>query len=96
LWNKSGKNLNKLAPESEIRALIEGQIIARRVHAEDMGFVIGIRIVSIFQTFLNNCFKNLDKDTKILASGGASQNKSLLQVISDIFQSPVYTQVYKI
>lgn len=31
--------------------------------------------------------------TKILATGGASVNKSILQVIADVFNAPVYTQV---
>ncbi|XP_077296795.1 xylulose kinase-like isoform X2 [Arctopsyche grandis] len=73
LWNRSGVLVNKLAPENEIRALLEGQFIARRVHAEDMGFVI-------------------DENTKILATGGASANKSILQVMSDVFNAPVYVQ----
>lgn len=33
------------------------------------------------------------KGTKILATGGASQNKAVLQVLSDVFNSPVYVQV---
>jgi len=35
----------------------------------------------------------LDSDTRILVTGGASSNKSILQVISDIFNAPVYTLV---
>lgn len=31
--------------------------------------------------------------TKILATGGASKNKAILQVLSDVFNSPVYIQV---
>ncbi|XP_044761174.1 xylulose kinase-like isoform X2 [Coccinella septempunctata] len=34
----------------------------------------------------------IGEGTKILATGGASSNKSLLQVLSDTFGSPVYTQ----
>lgn len=33
------------------------------------------------------------EDTRILATGGASANKSILQVLSDVFNAPVYTQV---
>lgn len=33
------------------------------------------------------------KDTKIIATGGASVNKSILQVIADVFNAPVYIQV---
>lgn len=32
------------------------------------------------------------EDTRILATGGASANKSILQVLSDVFNAPVYTQ----
>lgn len=33
------------------------------------------------------------EETKIIATGGASVNKSILQVISDVFNAPVYIQV---
>ncbi|XP_014219872.1 xylulose kinase-like isoform X2 [Copidosoma floridanum] len=57
--------------EVEVRALIEGQLVARRAHAEDFGFVIG-------------------PSTRIIATGGASVNKLILQVMADVFNSPVY------
>ncbi|XP_039290746.1 xylulose kinase isoform X2 [Nilaparvata lugens] len=60
------------SPEQEIRALIEGQFIAKRAHAEDSGFVVG-------------------PETRIIATGGASSNKAVLQVLADCFNSPVYT-----
>ena len=34
-----------------------------------------------------------DTKTRILVTGGGSQNEAILQVISDIFNAPVYTQV---
>ncbi|XP_056641413.1 xylulose kinase-like [Diorhabda sublineata] len=34
----------------------------------------------------------IDKNTKILATGGASKNKAILQVLSDVFNAPVYVQ----
>lgn len=33
------------SPETEIRALVEGQLIAKRAHAEDLGFKIGTYVV---------------------------------------------------
>uniref|UniRef100_A0A8C7E3V8 Xylulose kinase n=1 Tax=Naja naja TaxID=35670 RepID=A0A8C7E3V8_NAJNA len=54
--------------EVEIRALIEGQFMAKRIHAE-----------------------KLVPTTKILATGGASHNKAILQILSDVFSVPVYT-----
>lgn len=38
-------------------------------------------------------FLYIDENTKILATGGASANKPILQVIADVFSSPVYVQV---
>lgn len=34
----------------------------------------------------------IDKNTKILATGGGSKNKAILQVLSDVFNAPVYVQ----
>ncbi|CAG9818027.1 unnamed protein product [Phaedon cochleariae] len=34
----------------------------------------------------------IDKNTKILATGGASKNKAILQVLADVFNAPVYVQ----
>ncbi|XP_055850170.1 xylulose kinase [Episyrphus balteatus] len=61
------------SPQTEIRALIEGQMLHRKAIATDMGFHFG-------------------ENTKIIATGGASVNKSILQVISDVFNAPVYIQ----
>lgn len=73
-FNKSDKKVAKFSSlEIEVRALVEGQFIAKKAYAEDIGF-------------------NLDKDTKILATGGASINKAILQVLSDVFNAPVYVQ----
>ncbi|GJQ81579.1 hypothetical protein Trydic_g9954 [Trypoxylus dichotomus] len=33
---------------------------------------------------------DLREDTKILATGGGSNNKPILQVLSDVFNAPVY------
>lgn len=32
------------------------------------------------------------EDTRILATGGASANKAILQVVADVFNAPVYIQ----
>lgn len=57
----------------EIRALIEGQMLNRKIYAEEIGFKFGSK-------------------SKILATGGTSSNHSILQVMSDVFNSPVYIQ----
>ncbi|XP_061704377.1 xylulose kinase [Cydia pomonella] len=61
------------APQFEARALLEGQALARRAHAEDMGF-------------------HLDANSRLIATGGASVNKELLQIFADVFNTPVYVQ----
>ena len=37
----NGKTVERVAPQFEARALLEGQAVARRAHAEDMGFKLG-------------------------------------------------------
>nr|XP_018668028.1 xylulose kinase-like [Ciona intestinalis] len=59
-------------PAQEVRSLIEGQFLAKRYHAEKLGYQLG-------------------PHTRVLATGGASRNQEILQVLSDVFQSPVYT-----
>ncbi len=46
---------------TEVRALIEGQFMAKRVHAENLGYTMGPK-------------------SRVLATGGASSNKVILQV----------------
>ncbi|KOC59536.1 Xylulose kinase, partial [Habropoda laboriosa] len=71
-FNKANDEISRYSSkEVEVRALIEGQFVAKRAHAEDFGFVIG-------------------QNTRIIATGGASTNKAILQVLSDVFNSPVY------
>ena len=41
-FNKAGERVTRFASkEAEVRALIEGQFMAKRVHAEQMGFRVG-------------------------------------------------------
>jgi len=43
-FNKSGERVSRFASkEAEVRALVEGQFMAKRIHAEKMGFKIGMR-----------------------------------------------------
>ncbi|XP_069674965.1 xylulose kinase [Periplaneta americana] len=72
-FNKANVQISKFnGKEIEVRAVIEGQFIGKRAHAEDLGF-------------------SSNKDTRILATGGASNNPAILQVLADVFNSPVYT-----
>ncbi|KAH8306327.1 hypothetical protein KR018_007828 [Drosophila ironensis] len=73
-WNKESKAVIKFnSPQTEIRALIEGQMLHHRAVAEELGCHLG-------------------SETKILATGGASVNKSILQTIADVFNAPVHIQ----
>ncbi|XP_053121434.1 xylulose kinase isoform X2 [Hemicordylus capensis] len=71
-FNAHNNRIPTFPKEVEIRALIEGQFMAKRIHAEKLGY-------KILPT------------TRILATGGASYNKEVLQVLSDVFSAPVYT-----
>ncbi|CAH1970342.1 unnamed protein product [Acanthoscelides obtectus] len=70
-FTKNGSTCKFTSLEVEVRALVEGQFLAKRAYAEDFGIQVG-------------------QGTKILATGGASQNKGILQVLADVFNSPVY------
>ncbi|XP_036143451.1 xylulose kinase isoform X2 [Monomorium pharaonis] len=71
-YNKANDEIPRYSSkEVEVRALIEGQFVAKRAYAEDFGIIIG-------------------PNTRIIATGGASVNKAILQVLSDVFNSPVY------
>uniref|UniRef100_A0A663M5A0 Xylulose kinase n=1 Tax=Athene cunicularia TaxID=194338 RepID=A0A663M5A0_ATHCN len=70
-FNGDNQKVSDFPKEVEIRALIEGQFMAKRIHAEKLGYKVS--------------------KTRILATGGASHNKKILQVLSDVFNAPVYT-----
>ncbi|XP_065804917.1 xylulose kinase [Labrus bergylta] len=64
--------VSSLSPQVEVRALVEGQFLSRRLHGERLGY-------------------SIIPGTRVLATGGASSNKEILQVLSDVFNAPVYT-----
>ncbi|KAG8443549.1 hypothetical protein GDO86_012090, partial [Hymenochirus boettgeri] len=71
-FNGDKPEVSGFPKDVEIRALIEGQFMAKRIHAERLGYKI-------------------KPETRILATGGASRNKDVLQVLSDVFNAPVFT-----
>ncbi|EDO47320.1 predicted protein [Nematostella vectensis] len=71
-FNREDEKVQEFSKKVEIRALVEGQFLAKRAYAEKLGYNIG-------------------PNSRILATGGASSNTAILQVISDIFQAPVFT-----
>ncbi|XP_011889918.1 PREDICTED: xylulose kinase [Cercocebus atys] len=70
-FNAENHKVAAFPGDVEVRALIEGQFMAKRIHAEGLGY----RVMS---------------KTKILATGGASHNRDILQVLADVFGAPVY------
>ncbi|KAM8822660.1 xylulose kinase isoform 2-T3 [Spinachia spinachia] len=72
LFDPDDNKVSSLSPRVEVRALVEGQFLSRRLHAERLGY-------------------SITPGTRVLATGGASSNKDLLQVLSDVFNAPVYT-----
>lgn len=74
--------INSYSKEVEVRALIEGQFLRLSSHAEDLGYEIGmscvkylhVNILSILWILL------LGPDSKVLATGGASTNSTIVQV----------------
>ncbi|OEL22866.1 Xylulose kinase [Dichanthelium oligosanthes] len=58
-------------PPSEVRAIIEGQMLSMRGHAERFGMP--------------------NPPKRIIATGGASSNESILKSIAQIFGCPVFT-----
>ena len=60
-YSKDGSLVDSFPPEREARALVEGQILAKFVHARRLGY-------------------RISRSSRVLATGGASKNKRILQV----------------
>ncbi|XP_005813992.1 xylulose kinase isoform X1 [Xiphophorus maculatus] len=71
-FDANDRQVSSWSSELEVRALVEGQFLSRRLHAERLGYSIG-------------------SASRVLATGGASANRQILQVLSDVFNAPVYT-----
>lgn len=71
-FDADDNQVSSFSPQQEVRALVEGQFLSRRLHAERLGY-------------------SIIPGTRVLATGGASSNKDILQVLSDVFNAPVYT-----
>ncbi len=63
-----GGDVAGFPPETDLRAVVESQMISMRVHGCNIGL----------------------EPERILATGGVSQNKTVLKVICDVFGVPVY------
>ncbi|ELT90820.1 hypothetical protein CAPTEDRAFT_218878 [Capitella teleta] len=72
-FNAKGEKVKSFDSAVEVRAVVEGQFLAKRVHAENLGY-------------------SIETSTRILATGGASHNAAILQVLADVFNTDVYVQ----
>ncbi|KAM9333835.1 xylulose kinase isoform 2-T2 [Pholidichthys leucotaenia] len=70
-FNCDDEEVSLFGPQVEVRALVEGQFLSKRLHAERLGY-------------------SIIPGTRVLATGGASSNQEILQVVSDVFSAPVY------
>lgn len=75
-FNKFNEKVASYSKEVEARACLEGQFLRLRLHSEMMGY----------SSNNNNC------NAVIRVTGGASCNPTILQIISDVFNRPVYRQ----
>jgi xylulokinase len=72
-FDGSNTPVSSFSAAVEVRAVIEGQFLSRRFHAENLGYSLG-------------------RTGRVLATGGASNNQQILQVLADVFNTPVYVQ----
>lgn len=72
LFDPQDVQVCSFSPQVEVRSLVEGQFLSRRLHAERLGY-------------------SIIPGTRVLATGGASSNNDILQVLSDVFNAPVFT-----
>ncbi|XP_022680844.1 xylulose kinase-like isoform X1 [Setaria italica] len=69
--NLMEREVSEFDPPSEVRAIIEGQMLSMRGHAERFGMP--------------------NPPKRIIATGGASSNESILRALAQIFGCPVFT-----
>ncbi|XP_053408288.1 xylulose kinase-like isoform X1 [Mercenaria mercenaria] len=70
-FNENDERVESFPPEVEVRAVLEGQFLARLMYAKLCGLQIG-------------------PESRVIATGGASANQAILQIIADIFNTSVY------
>ncbi|XP_075941362.1 xylulose kinase isoform X3 [Anarhichas minor] len=91
LFDPDDNQVSSLSPQVEVRALVEGQFLSRRLHAERLGYSISETSVLLLILIFSSCLCSIIPGTRVLATGGASANKDILQVLCDVFNAPVYT-----
>lgn len=66
-WNAKDERVQTFSPDNEVRALIEGQFVAKKIHAEKLGYNLGK--IFIFGTPVNLTFSNPAKLCFIILTG---------------------------
>ncbi|KAM9717460.1 xylulose kinase-like [Menidia menidia] len=77
-------------PEVEVRALVEGQFLSRRQNHKTLQDPPS-RTQQNQQNPVEPWTVVSVAGSRVLATGGASSNQEILQVLSDVFNAPVYT-----
>ena len=67
--------MEKFSAEEEVRAVVEGPLMAKLCHAQQLGY-------------------HVDSNTRILVTGGASENQTILQVQSEFKSSGLNLQLF--
>ena len=70
LFDRASNPITEVSPEQQVRAILEGQILAKRLHSSSLGYLTS-------------------PGSRVLATGGASNNPHILQMIADIFDCRV-------
>ena len=71
MFDKEFNLTTVVSPEQQVRAILEGQLLAKRLHSSSLGYLTS-------------------PDSRVLATGGASNNPHILQMIADIFDCSVW------
>lgn len=91
-FNRFDQPVSRFSKEVEVRACVEGQFVRLRAHAQQMGFAPPTTNQNVTLSSTTSDDIVADQLPRLLATGGASRNRSLLQVLADVFNCPVYVQ----
>ena len=70
LFDGASNPITEVSPEQQVRAILEGQLLAKRLHSSSLGYLTS-------------------PGNRVLATGGASNNPHILQMIADVFDCRV-------
>ena len=70
-FDGDGTPVTEISPAQEVRAVLEGQILAKLAHSSSLGY-------------------HASAGSRVIATGGASSNPHILQLIADVFNTQVF------